>query len=736
MKKILLSFLTIWLLNISNLMAQNSVVSDKTSQTIEAYRLQPGEKFILDGRISEQFWNNVTPVSQFTQQDPIEGGEPTERTEIFIAYDDDNLYIAAFMYDSNPDRIFAFQKRRNESLGTDDRFMWILDTFNDGRNAYFFETNPAGLKGDGLLTVGQSANLNKAWDGIWDVRTSITGEGWIVEAQIPFRSLEFSPGNSSWGINFQRTVRRINEEILWSGWRRNQGLLLPEYAGALTGLENINQGLGLEVTPFVTGTGRRQWIENQGSTNDLTADVGFDISYNLRPGIKTSLTVNTDFAETEVDQRRVNLSRFDISFPEQRNFFLEGSSIFSFVPESGVNPYFSRNIGLKDGEPIPIQVGIQALGRLNDTSFGLYQIRTGETEISNREDFTAARLKQNLFSQSSVGIIYTRRATPDVDFFNNRHTMGADLELNTSRFMGDKRLQFQAYFIWNNRHLPDENTSDWDRTSRGIRVAYPNYPFYFHASYREFGEAFNPAVGFVNRVGMRRFQPTFRFQQILSDNQFIRSWENEVIFEYLTDLDFNLETLNFTYTFLNVLLEAGDRIKGSIRFNYENLLFDFDILRNGSIIIPFDEYHSWHYGLEFLSASYRKIVGEAAVRREGFWTGQRWVYELMLTARPIPGVNLSGDWSRTDAKLAEGSFQTDLIRFTGKVDLTPSTAFTNIVQFDNLSDLLGLYNSFRWTIRPGADIYLVHSFNWIQVGEIFNPVETRGAIKINFTHRF
>lgn len=735
MKKLLLSILLLWLFHGSYLIAQSNS-TDEDIFRIEAYKLQTGDNFILDGVMDETFWKNVIPATQFTQQNPNEGGEPSEKTEVYIAYDSDYLYIAAFLYESDVSGILAFQRRRNESLRTDDRFMWILDTFHDGRNAYFFETNPAGLMGDGLLTVGQSVNINKAWDGIWDVKSTINQEGWIVEARIPFRSLDFNPDKTTWGINFQRTVRRHNEEILWSGWKRNQGLFLPQNAGVLMGLENINQGLGLEVTPFVTASGSRVWTNGRNPKDDLNTDVGFDMSYNINPGFRTSLTVNTDFAETEVDQRRVNLTRFNINFPEQRDFFLEGSSIFAFVPGSGVFPYFSRNIGLINGVPVPIQAGIQALGRHQNMSMGLYQIRTGETDFSNSEDFTAARIKQNILSQSSFGLIYTRRATLNDDFFNDRHTVGADVDLNTSTFMGNKKLQFQAYFLWNNTHTDEENSTFGDRTSRGIRVAYPNFPFFAHASYRVFGEVFNPAVGFAPRVGVKRFQPTIGYQQMLPANRYLRYWEADIRFEYLTDLDFNLETLNLTFTPLNILFESGDMIMGGFGYNYEFLPFDFDILRNGSIIIPADTYKSWHYSLEFMTANFRKLAGSAGIRHEGFWTGHRYVYDLGLTARPYPGVNLTIDLSRSDVKLVEGNFKTDLIRFIGKVDLTPSTAFTNIVQFDNLSNILGLYNSFRWTIRPGADIYMVYTYNWLQVDEIFNPIETQGAIKMNFTYRF
>lgn len=702
---------------------------------IEAYRLQTGENFRLDGRMDEPFWERVVPAVNFTQQEPEEGTEPAERTEVYIAYDDTHLYIAARLYESDSGQILAFQRRRDQELETDDRFRMILDTFGDGRNAYFFETNPSGMMGDGLLTVSQSINLNRAWNGIWDVRTSITEEGWVVEIAIPFRTLDFRPGSTQWGINFQRTIRRTNEEILWAGWRRNQGLFRPQNAGLLTGLEGLSQGLGLEVTPYLAGSGNRTWQDGE-RTDDLSGDAGFDLSYNFTPGIRTSLTVNTDFAETEVDQRQVNLSRFDIRFPEQRDFFLEGANIFSFVPESGINPYFSRRIGLVDGAPIPIVAGAQVLGRERNTTLGLYQIRTGRKDEISPEDFTAARVRQNIFSESSLGVIYTRRSTLDDDLFNDRHTVGADLELNTSRFMGNRNLQFQAFYVWHNMHTPGENTSHFDRSSTGVRLAWPNHPLSWHISYRQFGEAFNPAVGFAPRVAFRRTQPTGTYQHIMRRSDLIRYWEPSLRFEYLTDLDWSPETIDLNLTPLDLIFESGERASFNVGYNYERLTFDFDLLRDGSILIPQGEYRNWRTGIELRTAGFRRLSGSAGFRYEGFWTGTRTVYELSMTTRPWPGVNLSGDWSRTDAGLPEGDFETDLIRFTGNVDLTPFTAFTSIVQFDNLSNLLGLYHRFRWTLRPGADLFLVHTWNWVQIENRFDPVETGGAIKVNFTHRF
>lgn len=730
-------FITLSFISEYELFAQQTTQTELANvHQIQAYRLAPGETVNLDGRLDEPFWDRMNPITNFRQQEPVEGGIPSERTEVYVAYDNDHLYIGAKLFDSEPDRIIANQKRRNANLNNDDRFQFIIDTFNTNQSAYFFETNPAGLLGDGLISVSHGTSLNKAWDGIWDVRTTINDEGWIVEIIIPFRTLDFNPENDTWGINFLRTIRRNNEDILWTGWRRNQAIYRPQDAGELTGLEGLSQGLGLEVTPYLAGSTGRAWQETE-VVNDLTGDAGFDATYNITPSIRTSLTINTDFAETEVDQRRVNLSRFPLVFPEQRDFFLEGSNIFVFAPRSQVDPFFSRRIGLVDGESIPLNAGAKVLGRSGDTTLGFYQIRTGRNDEVNPEDFTVARISQNILEESSIGAIYTRRATIDDEFFHDRHTLGTDLELSTSRFLGDKNLHFQSFFVWHNTHTPVETTNFWDRSARGIRLSYPNYPFSATSiSYREYGNAFSPAVGIAPRVGVRRFHSTINFEHFFNENDLIRSNNSMFIFRIYTNMDFEPETINLELTALNLRSESGENIRLDVSKNYENLGAPFDVLRDGQFIIPPGDYHTWNVNLNLNSAGYRRISGSASIGHEGFWTGERTVIDLSMTTRPLSGINLSGNWSRSNINLAEDRFHTDLFRFTGNIDLTSRTAFTSILQFDNVSELMGLYNRFRWNLRPGADLYLVHTFNWIRQYNHFSPLETEGAVKFSITQRF
>ncbi len=495
-----------------------------------AHPMDAGIEIELDGRLDEAVWGQATAITDFTQKEPVEGAAPSRVTEVRVLYDKNALYIGAIPYD-DPEGILAFQKGRDVGLGTDDRFMWILDTFGNGRTGYFFETNAAGLMGDGLISGGGGGGGGggrgggpggggggKAWDGIWQVRTHIRPDGWSVEVEIPFRTLNFDPEAEAWGINFQRTIRRQNEEISWRGFRRNQELRRVAHAGRLVGLSQISQGIGLEVTPYFVTNWKN--VPDQIDPTTYPSDIGFDLNYSLTPSLRAGVSVNTDFAEAEVDDRRINLTRFPERFPERRDFFIEGAGVFSFAPSNGVDPYFSRRIGLESGEQIPVNYAARVGGQTGRYELGLIHVATGEVQSLDPEigflpgeTFSAARVKGSLFEHSTIGAIYTRRATP-VDptvpgavAWVDRHTAGIDADFYTASFLGDKNLQLGAFYAWNSNPDPSIDLSTQDLSARGLRLSFPNDVWSGHVSYRELGDDYDPAVGFVTRNGFRRVEP-------------------------------------------------------------------------------------------------------------------------------------------------------------------------------------------------------------------------------------
>jgi hypothetical protein len=716
--------------------------TEEVRRAVPAYRLSGSEVIHFDGRVEEAFWSMVEPATGFRMQEPREGAEASESTEVRIAYDSRNLYIGAILYDSDPSQIKAFMKRRDLPMFSDERFTWILDTFNDQRSAYLLEVNPNGMRTDGLVQTGQGTSINLNWDGVWDARTVIGDFGWSAEIKIPFRTLNFDPASETWGANFMRVIRRKNETVLWTGYRRNQGISRPQDAGALTGLAGLSQGLGLEIVPYGI-LGRSEDRLTDGSEISVSPDVGLDLNYSITPSLKASLTINTDFAETEVDERQINLTRFPLFFPEQRDFFLEGSGIYEFAPASRVNPFFSRRIGLDEetGEPIPITFGGRLLGNSGNYNIAFLHVRTAKTENVNREDVTMARVRRNIGDESTIGVIYTRRSSQEGDQLDpalqDRHTVGVDLELGTSRFAGDKNLQFQAFFVYHNTPFPgDDSTDIWDRSTRGLRFNFPNQPWSAHVSYREFGRAYDPAVGFAPRNSFRRLNPRIGYAPQFEDSDLIQQIGWSVWFEHLTDLEFTLMTQELRFGLFDVRFMSGDDLALVVSRGFERLVEPFDIKGDGSIIIPVGDFTNWQVAGGLWTAPFRKASAEVGIETGGFWSGRRSEFRLRVTLRPLAGFEMAPEYIHTDVDLEEGDFSTDLFRFQGTLDPTTFLLLSATVQYDNLSDLLGMNTRLRWIITPGSDLYLVYNHNWLRQDSRFTTRQRTGTIKVSYTHRF
>jgi hypothetical protein len=623
--------------------------------------------------------------------------------------------------------------------------MWMLDTFLDGRTGYVFEINPAGLMGDAILGGGHGG---KAWDGIWEVQTTRHAEGWSAEIRIPFTTLNFDPESSDWGINFQRTIRRKNEEILWRGYRRTEGLMRPLHAGRLTGLRNLSQGAGVQAMTSVVA-GWRTLPENPDPTT-YPRDISFDLGYSITPSLRAAVSVNTGFAEVAVDQRRVNLTRFPLRFQERRDFFLEGSGVYSFAPRSGPSPYFSRRIGLEAGEQVPITYGARFGGQAGRYELGFFQVRTGTHDLTTQdrtlptEDFTVARVKRSIFSQSTLGVIYTRRSTarnnegfrPD-----DRHTVGLDANLETASFLGDKNLQFSAFFVWNSNPEPEVDRSLSDLTARGFRFNFPNDVWQLHLSYREFGHDYRPAVGFVTRNGFRRVEPNITWRPRPAA-PWVRRLEFSAQYRYLADLETGIaEEKQLQLKLFGLEFESGDGFRIQATRQYENLDRTFKV--SDGIEILEGRYTNWEYSLQGMTAQKRRVSIQGELMTGGFWDGDRKRASLGLTGRPTPGLHVQLDWERNDVDLPRGEFVTNLVRVGGGWDVSPWTSMIGNVQYDNVSEILGLFARLRWILSPGNDLYLVYTHNWQNTGpglldrdRDLMTLSKGGSVKLNYAYRF
>ena len=734
--------------------------------SLEARALTRGVDIDLDGRIDESVWATATPITDFTQQEPVEGAEPSERTEIRVVFDDDNLYIGAILYD-DPEGVMAFQRERDAFLNTDDRFMWILDTFLDGRTGYFFEINAAGLMGDGIISGGRGGRrffggTSKAWDGIWEVRTAMRPDGWSAEIQIPFRTLNFDPNQSEWGINFQRTIRRKNEEILWRGYRRSEGLNDPVYAGRLTGLQNMSQGVGLEARPSAVTNWRN--VPADPVRNTYPTDVSLDVNYSVTSSLRASVSVNTDFAELESDQRRVNLTRFPLRFPERRDFFLEGSGVFSFAPRSGPTPFYSRNIGIRDGQQVPITYGTRMTGQIDAFELGFYQIATGthsyihsdmvatlaEDNVTTipSEDFTVARVKRSFLEQSAIGVIYTRRdGLLDSGGLDSgaQHTGGVDLDFSTRHFLGDKNLEVEAFVAWNSNPDPivTPNLELGDLTSRGARLSFPNDIWTGHVSYRGFGDSYDPSLGFVTRNDYQRLENRMGWSPRTPGIPWLRRLDFSGQFRLRNQLSTGiLEEREFEIRPLGLNFESGDNI--NITVTHINEYLDFQFEPSDGITVEPGRYRNWEYRMNVFSSGRRRVSLFGGLTRGGFWDGDRQRANARISFRPRPGITILTNVERNDVSMPTGDFTTAAYELGAEWHPSPWVSFTNQLQYDDQSELLGLFSKVRWIVKPGNDVFFVYTHNWQY--EYLDPLDantrelqrlSRGAsIKMNYTYRF
>jgi hypothetical protein len=714
--------------------AAQQTATNGGTKTVAAVRMNDGERIDVDGRFDEPVWQRASPAADFIQIDPANGQPATEPTEVRIVFDRDALYLGVTAFDSEPDRWFGFQRRRDETLGADDRFMWTIDTFLDARTGYFFEMNPSGLMADSLMGV---TGDNRQWDGIWNARARHTEFGWALEIEIPFRTLNFNPNNDTWGINFQRTVRRKNEDSIWTGWARNQGLRRMTNAGHVTGIRDVTQGHGLDIKPYAVYNAEASPGRGRPSL-DGKPDAGVDFFYNPTPLLRANLTINTDFAQTEVDQRQVNLTRFSLFFPEKRDFFLDGTTFFDFAsPTAGdvrINPFFSRRVGLSAANtPQRIDFGTKITGQVGGQDIGLLHVRTGEDEDEDMigEDFTVARVKRRLLQQSYVGVLYARR-DPRIPGGDATHTVGFDTRFATNRFLGSENFETAFWYLHATR--ADDATGN---AAFGGWVAYPNDLWNARFDLGEVQENFDPTVGFVARRNFRRYNPSLAYSPRPNNHRYIRRFTFNSNLEIQTDLHNQLITRNVDLTLFDMQFHSGDSFGIQMSPSHERLDEPFRL--SSDITLPAgNEYTFTRYQLRAQTANRRVLAFNGRYEAGDFYSGTRNEKVVNLTVRARPGVivYLTGEWNTI--KMPEGAFTTRLYRIVAETQFSPFIALVNNVQYDTQSSVIGWQSRFRWIVRPGNDVYLVYTHNWLDdpVVSRFSTLDKRFATKLLYTYRF
>ena len=666
----------------------------------------------LDGVLNEPAWAATDSIADLTQIEPVEGGRPTGRTVVRVLASGEAIIFGVRADDPEAGRITSFARERDAILGNEDHIRLVLDTYLDGRSGYIFMVNPNGARYDALV-ANQGEGENANWDAVWEAATSVTPNGWSAEIRIPVKSLLFRRGLTQWGFNVQRRVQRLQEHDRWASPDRDVKINMTSRAGLLTDVPPFDLGLGLSVRPAVTASAGQPAPATR-MTNEQ--DVSLDVTQRLGANTLASLTVNTDFGETEVDTRRTNLTRFPLVFPEKRTFFLEGSDIFDFGlgTNDDVRAFFSRRVGLLSQREVPLDAGLKVNGREGGTSYGALVVRTGDLDTLPTDNAMGVmRIKQNVLRESSAGVV---ASLGDPLGRDGSWLAGGDLTYQTTRFRGDKNVIVGAWGL-----AMDREDLSGRRHAIGGKLDYPNDLWDVALTYKWIGDDFDPSLGFVPRPGVQIINFNVNYQPrpnrpILGLK--VRQMFNEFLNTFVTDLDGKWESYRIFTAPINWRLESGDRFE----FNYvptgERLVAPFGIA--DGVVIPAESHHWTRWRLEGGLATKRKVSGQLSWWFGDFYTGK--LDELILTAswKPVPLFIVELNATRNVARLPEGNFTQQVIGTRFRINVSPDLQVNSYLQYDDLSESFGTNTRLRWTFAPQGDLVVVYNHN---VDELVNALD-------------
>lgn len=682
---------------------------------------------VIDGIVNEDVWRNASLVNELFQREPKAGAPVSEKTEFFFLYDHNNIYIGIHCFD-DPENITAKELARDVSLGEDDRVQIILDTYLDGRSGYWFQIGPRGSIGDALVNEN-GKDFNKSWDGLWDGKAKITENGWDGELIIPFKTLGFKKGNSTWGLKLIRYIKRKSEASYWPATSLNANKFQVSDAGRITGLTDITQGIGLDVIPYLTGgISKKQDIDAK-----PVIDGGLDAFYNITPSLKAALTINTDFAQTEVDEKQINLTRFNLFFPEKRDFFLDGANYFTF----GINgdsenpqgtqmiPFFSRRIGLDgNGNPVSIKYGGKFTGKIGKWNLGTLHIKD-DNEWDN-PGFTVGRISRNIGKQSSLGVIGTNGNA----FSGAKNTLaGVDLRLASSQISGNKNITYNLY------GLKSFTTGlSGNDLSFGTEINYPNDLFNFRAGYFQIGENFTPGLGFVPRKNIRNLYGGIGIGP-RPKNSPVMQVKSGIKYAFISNLKTgDLQTSQIDLNLTDIIFLSGDLISLSSQYQYESLEKDFHIYE--TFVIPVDKYNFWRYSLQLTSAKRRNLWVATKLGLGSFYSGKRTDWLLQAGYKVLVPLYIGMESDRKWVYLPDGSFVTQIYRVNLNFLFSPNLSWYNYAQYENQTETIGWQSRLQWIIKPGKEIFLTFNSPLIDPLDRFRAEVYEARVKVKYTIRF
>ena len=691
----------------------DAIVQRDADGRITVRAVRAGEPLRIDGTLDEAIYAASEAITGFVQQEPDEFKPATENTESWVFFDEDFIYVSARCWESHPERRVANEMRRDTNqLRQNDTFLVLLDTFHDRRNGYIFYANPIGGLADSQVTDEGAPNTD--WNTVWNVKTGTFDGGWTIEMAIPFKSLRYQPGRvQTWGINLRRVVRWKNE---WSylaqvprALTTFRGITKISSAATLVGLEAPSGSRNIELKPYALAGVATDNTATPRQRNDGTLRAGVDVKYGLTQNLTADLTVNTDFAQVEVDEQQVNLTRFNLFFPEKRDFFLEGLGIFAFAGRAsaglaagtGDTPYlfFSRRIGLDGGREMPLRAGGRLTGKVAGVTLGVLNVQTGNNDLTALEEssnFTVIRGKRDILRRSSIGGMFTHRsATPGAVGSNDGYGVDATfsfyqnvridtyLAATQSEGKGGDNLSYRGFFDYN----ADRYGLQVDRL-----VVEPN---------------FLPEVGFVRRTDMRRNFAQGRFSPRPSSIPHVRKITMAGSLTYITNNRDQLETRDLLGQFQTEFTNS-DVASVTLTDNFDRPVRAFEVYPG--IRIPVGAYDFRTLQLSYTAGQQRKISGQIVVETGPYYGGDRQSIAVNTARLQVtPQLSVEPSLALNLVDLPQGSFTATVGRSRVTYTVTPRMYVSGIAQYNSATRAVGSNLRLRWEYLPGSELFVVYT---------------------------
>jgi hypothetical protein len=719
-----------------------SAQAPATSSTPSVHARLASGPIVIDGKLDEPDWKSAEPIL-LTQESPRPGQSTPYVTEVRILIYHDALIFGFHCVDPNPKAIQVHTLAQDGDQSGDDTLSILLDTFGDKRTGYYFQINASGGRLDGLISAPGLYTTD--WDGVWTARTAHTPDGWSAEVSIPAQTLNFR-SSAHWGLQFDRYIVRDQTELRWASPTPDAILWDMGRAGDLEIMSPLKQGHGLEFAPYTNGRMLRDFAPTD---RNWLATGGGEVTWRITPQLAAIVTVNTDFAETEVDSRQIDITPFPLYFPEKRAFFLEGANLYNFG--TGLNnqfiPFFSRNVGLLDGYDLPIDAGIKLNGHVGPWSLAFLDSQTRTTWVPdavvnylglpsakvNGTNLLASRVAYDIDKHLRVGAIVTH-GDPEAEVSNT--LAGADADWHTTNFLHKYSMQFGGWAATTQGDVPLGSRQGW-----GVRFSYPNDLIYCTAGTNHFGDGFDPLLGFLPRPQSHQTDAACSYRPRTAANSpfhEIRQASYDVLFTRTTDTSGNLQSQLTTIRPVNWTLNSGETFLIAALIDHETLTTPFAI--NPAVTYPVGSYDFKRIGTEFSTSPQRPLRFTNSSYFGGYYSGHLYHQTNGLTWAPFHGKIQTGfSADNYFAHTPQGNFVEKLWQFNGALSWSPDLSLSTLVQYDNISFDLSSNTRLRWTFKPGDDFYVVWDRTWVRnvthPGVNLDPDAESITAKIRWTFR-